>query len=32
VMREGQWLYDRFVDLVIWSMLERDWRKIEARS
>ncbi|MGI8586932.1 MAG: GNAT family N-acetyltransferase [Chloroflexia bacterium] len=25
VLREAEWLYDHFVDLVIYSMLEADW-------
>ena|SRR2546423_259000 len=31
VLRETQWLYDRFVDLVVWSMLDDDWRKRESK-
>jgi len=27
VMREGQWVNDRWVDLEVWSMLEDEWRK-----
>ena len=26
VMREGEWVNDRWVDLVVWGMLEQDWR------
>lgn len=25
VIREGEWLYDRFVDLIMYSMLAREW-------
>lgn len=25
IRREGQWLYDHFVDLVVYSMLAREW-------
>ena len=24
-MREAEWLYDHFVDNVVYSMLDRDW-------
>ena len=27
IVRDGEWLYDHFVDLVIYSMLTREWRK-----
>ncbi len=27
VAREAEWVNDRWVDLVVWSMLDRDWRK-----
>ena len=27
VLREAEWVNDRWVDLVVWSMLEQDWRK-----
>lgn len=27
INREGEWVSDRWVDLVVWSMLEQDWRK-----
>jgi ribosomal-protein-serine acetyltransferase len=27
ILREGEWLYDHFVDLVVYSMLARDWKK-----
>jgi ribosomal-protein-serine acetyltransferase len=26
VVREAEWVNDRWVDLVVWGMLERDWR------
>jgi ribosomal-protein-serine acetyltransferase len=26
IIREGEWLYDHFVDLVIYSMLARQWK------
>lgn len=25
IRREGEWLYDHFVDLVVYSMLAREW-------
>jgi ribosomal-protein-serine acetyltransferase len=27
VLRDGQWVNDRWVDLVVWSILEEEWRK-----
>jgi ribosomal-protein-serine acetyltransferase len=27
VMRQAEWVNDRWVDLVVWGMLEQDWRK-----
>jgi len=27
VLREAQWVNDRWVDLEVWSMLEHDWRQ-----
>jgi ribosomal-protein-serine acetyltransferase len=27
VMREAEWVNDRWVDLVVWGMLEQDWRR-----
>ena len=27
VAREAEWVNDRWVDLVVWSMLQRDWRE-----
>lgn len=30
--REVQWLYDRFVDLVAYGMLEDEWRELRARE
>jgi ribosomal-protein-serine acetyltransferase len=26
ISRDGEWLNDRWIDLVVWSMLEDDWR------
>ena len=26
ILREAEWLYDHYVDLVLYSMLKRDWR------
>ena len=26
IVREGQWVNDRWVDLVVWSMLEEEWK------
>jgi ribosomal-protein-serine acetyltransferase len=26
ILREAEWLYDHYVDLVVYSMLQRDWR------
>ena len=26
IAREAQWVNDRWVDLVVWSMLDREWR------
>jgi ribosomal-protein-serine acetyltransferase len=26
LLREGEWVNDRWVDLVAWGMLEHDWR------
>jgi len=28
VLREAEWVNDRWVDLEIWAMLEEDWRKV----
>jgi ribosomal-protein-serine acetyltransferase len=28
VLREAEWVNDRWVDLEVWAMLERDWRQI----
>lgn len=25
ILREAEWLYDHFVDLIVYSMLQRDW-------
>ena len=30
IIRQGEWLYDRYVDLVIYSMLAGDWRTDRA--
>jgi len=27
VIREEEWVNDRYVDLVVWGMLEQDWRR-----
>jgi ribosomal-protein-serine acetyltransferase len=27
VMRQAEWVNDRWVDLVVWGMLEQDWRR-----
>jgi ribosomal-protein-serine acetyltransferase len=29
LLREAQWVNDRWVDLEVWSMLEREWRQAE---
>ncbi len=29
VAREAEWVNDRWVDLVVWGLLDRDWRKPE---
>ncbi len=26
LIRQGEWVNDRWVDLVVWGMLEDDWR------
>ena len=26
VLRHGEWVNDRWVDLVVWGMLQEDWR------
>lgn len=31
VLREAEWVNDRWVDLVVWSMLDRDWAAAGAR-
>jgi len=28
LLREAEWVNDRWVDLYIWSMLEQDWKKV----
>lgn len=28
VLREAEWLYDHFVDLVVYSVLEDEWRRV----
>jgi ribosomal-protein-serine acetyltransferase len=30
--REAEWLYDRFVDLEIYSLLNRDWKRLHLSS
>ncbi|HVU68062.1 MAG TPA: GNAT family protein [Ktedonobacteraceae bacterium] len=32
IIRDGQWLYDRFVDLVMYSMLAREWDALAPAS
>jgi ribosomal-protein-serine acetyltransferase len=32
VLREAEWVNDRWVDLVVWSMLAHDWRRLHARK
>jgi ribosomal-protein-serine acetyltransferase len=32
VIREGEWLYDQFVDLVMYSMLAREWDALYPAS
>ena len=27
VLRDGEWLYDHFVDLVVYSVVAPDWKK-----
>lgn len=27
ITREGEWVNDRWLDLVVWGLLEQDWRK-----
>jgi ribosomal-protein-serine acetyltransferase len=31
-VRDGEWLYDHFVDLAVYGLLESDWRSRRARS
>ena len=28
VLRQAQWVNDRWIDLVVWSMLDTEWRKV----
>ena len=30
LMREAEWVNDRWVDLVVWGMLAQDWKRIRA--
>ena len=30
ILREAEWLYDHYVDLVVYSMLKSDWKKPPA--
>ena len=30
VVREAEWVNDRWVDLVVWGILEEDWRRRRA--
>jgi len=32
ITRDGEWLNDRWTDLVVWSMLEDDWRGRRGRA
>ena len=32
VLREAEWVNDRWVDLVVWGMLEEDWRRARRRN
>ena len=32
VVREAEWVNDRWVDLVVWGMLEEDWRRARRRN
>jgi ribosomal-protein-serine acetyltransferase len=32
VLRESQWVNDRFIDGVVWSMLARDWKAHSKRT
>ncbi len=32
VAREGEWVNDRWVDLVVWSMLQHEWRQSPFRQ
>lgn len=29
VLHEAEWVNDRWVDLVVWSMLEQNWKKVQ---
>jgi ribosomal-protein-serine acetyltransferase len=32
ITREAEWVNDRWVDMVVWGMLEREWRAIRSTS
>jgi len=32
VLQQAEWLYDHFVDLVVYSVLAREWRGIGKRE
>ncbi|MDA2938597.1 GNAT family N-acetyltransferase [Acidobacteria bacterium AH-259-A15] len=31
IIREGEWLYDHFVDLMLYGMVAKDWRRISSK-
>ena len=31
ILRQSQWVNDRWVDMVVWSMLEQDWHRTRPR-
>lgn len=31
IVREGEWLYDHFVDLMLYGMVAKDWRRISSK-
>jgi ribosomal-protein-serine acetyltransferase len=32
LLRQAEWVNDRWVDLVVWGMLEQDWRRADRQS
>jgi RimJ/RimL family protein N-acetyltransferase len=32
VAREAEWVNDRWVDLVVWAILEEEWRRKRPRA